>query len=163
MPPFTGVSHVALRVTDLDVSQRFYTEVLDFLLLLDVGFGRVCLHKPTGLTISLIRDQQMGGSRFGSGEIGLDHIGLPAETRDELVAWEERFVSAGVRFTPILDMPRGYFLRFRDPDGIPLEFQAPNDTYAAAMRDLRSRNVPDEERLALIEKMVGPQFEVQLN
>ena len=30
MPTFAGVDHLSLTVTDLDVSERFYTEVLDF-------------------------------------------------------------------------------------------------------------------------------------
>ena len=38
---FAGVSHVAFTVTDLDASQRFYTEVLDFVVVMDVGYGRI--------------------------------------------------------------------------------------------------------------------------
>jgi glyoxylase I family protein len=39
-----GVSHVAFTVTDLDVSERFYTEVLGFVVVLDPGYGRICMH-----------------------------------------------------------------------------------------------------------------------
>ena len=44
MVTFAGVSHVAFTVTDLDASERFYTEVLDFVVVLDVGYGRICMH-----------------------------------------------------------------------------------------------------------------------
>ena len=46
---FAGVSHLAFTVTDLDASQRFYTEVLDFVVVVDVGYGRTCMHPGTGL------------------------------------------------------------------------------------------------------------------
>ena len=45
MPSFAGVNHVALTVTDLDVSERFYTEVLGFRRVLDLGYGRLCMHQ----------------------------------------------------------------------------------------------------------------------
>jgi catechol-2,3-dioxygenase len=46
---FAGVSHLAFTVTDLDASQRFYTEVLDFVVVMDVGYGRICMHPGRGL------------------------------------------------------------------------------------------------------------------
>ena len=36
MPSFAGVNHVALSVTDLDVSDRFSTDVLGFRRVLDI-------------------------------------------------------------------------------------------------------------------------------
>ena len=62
MVTFAGVSHVALTVTDLDVSQRFYTEVLDFVAVMDVGYGRICMHPGTGFTLGLLKhDQHVAG------------------------------------------------------------------------------------------------------
>ena len=52
---FGGVDHVSLTVTDLNVSARFYTEVLGFTVVLDFGYGLACIHKTTGFTLSLIR------------------------------------------------------------------------------------------------------------
>jgi catechol 2,3-dioxygenase-like lactoylglutathione lyase family enzyme len=40
-PSFSGVDHVAFSVSDLDISQRFYTEVLDFVVVMDVGYARI--------------------------------------------------------------------------------------------------------------------------
>ena len=158
MPPFAGVNHFALSVTDLDVSQRFYSEVLGLLPVLDVGYGRVCMHKASGFTIGLMKHAQVLQAPFSELNPGLDHIGLAAADRDELVAWEARFRELGVVHSPIQDMPLGHHLNFRDPDGIALEFQAPNAMYAAALADLRSRDVSDSEVLANAAAMVGEDF-----
>ena len=37
MVTFAGVDHVAFTVTDLDVSERFYTELFGFVVVMDVG------------------------------------------------------------------------------------------------------------------------------
>ena len=155
MPAFAGVNHFALTVADLDVSQRFYTQVLGLLAVLDFGHGRVCMHKATGFTIGLVQHPEGKRTPFSELNTGLDHIGLTAADRDELVAWEERFRELGVPHTPIQDMPLGHHLNFRDPDGIALEFQAPSAMYAAAVADLRSRDVSDAEVLAAAAEMVG--------
>ena len=60
MVTFAGVDHVAFTVTDLDVSQRFYTQVLDFVLVMDVGYGRVCMHPTTGFVLALCETQPSG-------------------------------------------------------------------------------------------------------
>lgn len=158
MPTFAGINHVALSVADLDVSERFYTDVLGFLAVLDVGYGRVCMHKPTGFTIALIRHERDGRGGFEETNIGLDHLGLAAADREELVAWQERLEEAGVEHTPIQDMPLGYHLNFRDPDGIALEFQAPNAMYAAAVEEMQTQGLSDEAVLAAAEEMVGAEF-----
>jgi glyoxylase I family protein len=144
-PHFRGVDHFSLTVTDLDASERFYTQVLGFLVVLDFGYGRLVIHKPTGFTIGLMRHAEATGTAFSELQTGLDHIGLTAGSRDELVAWEQRFDAFGVEFTPIRDMDLGHHLNFRDPDGIALEFFAPNEVYAAALRELRARDITDSE------------------
>jgi catechol 2,3-dioxygenase-like lactoylglutathione lyase family enzyme len=62
-PGFKGVNHVAFTVTDLDVSQRFYTDVLGFLAVLDVGDVRVLMHqrlRAVGLDCSPLQDTPLG-------------------------------------------------------------------------------------------------------
>ena len=156
MPQFRGVNHFALSVTDLDRSTAFYTEVLGLVAVLDFGHGRICLHKASGFTIGLLRHPGAGGRPFTELHTGVDHIGLAAADRDELVAWEARFRTLGVVHTPIQDMPLGHHLNFRDPDGIALEFHAPTALYAAALAELKSREVPDAEVLARAETLLRP-------
>lgn len=136
MVTFAGVDHVSLTVTDLDASQRFYTEVLDFLLVLDVGYGRIFMHPGTGFTLSVMKHEGAHGGAFTELTTGLDHLGLTAGSRDELEEWERRFDESGVTYTPIRDMEFGFHLNFRDPDNIALELSAPNELLLAAKQAL---------------------------
>ena len=145
MVAFAGVSHVAFTVSDLTVSQRFYTSVLDFVAVLDVGYGRICIHRGTGFTIALLHHEGTTGDRFSPLRTGLDHLGLAVATRAELVQWEQRLQAAGVPYSPIQDMPLGHHLNFTDPDGIALELQAPNELYAAALVELRESALSDDD------------------
>jgi glyoxylase I family protein len=138
VPDFAGINHIALTVRDLDVSERFYCDLLDFMLILDVGYGRICIHRPSGFTIALLRPDGADGERFSPLRTGLDHIGLAASSREELVEWEQRLQVAQVAYTPIQDMPLGYHLNFADPDGIALEFQAPNAVFEGALMELKT-------------------------
>ena len=157
MVAFAGVSHVAFTVTDLVVSQRFYTTVLDFVPVLDVGYGRICMHPGTGFTIGLIRHVGARGERFSELTTGLDHLGLTASSRAELEAWERRFERYGVSHTPIRDMELGWHLNFRAPDGIALELDAPNELGLQAQRALAADPSP-AEIAAFVAAHLGPEY-----
>lgn len=156
MPTFAGVHHFALSVTDLDRSTRFYTDVLGLLAVLDFGHGRVCLDRRTGFSVALICHPGVAPGPFTELHPGLDHLGLTATSRDELVEWERRFQEMDVVHSPIQDMEFGSHLNFRDPDGIPLEFQTPNEAYTALLAHLRSGDVPDSELRDQAEQVLGP-------
>lgn len=136
MVTFAGVDHVSFTVSDLDVSHHFYSEVLDFILVLDVGYGRILMHPTTGFTLSLMKHEGAHGGAFTELTTGLDHIGLTAASREELEEWQLRFDECGVTYTPIRDMEFGFHLNFRDPDDIALELSAPNDLLIAAKQAL---------------------------
>jgi glyoxylase I family protein len=155
MPTFAGINHVALTVTDLDVSERFYTEVLGFRRVLDVGHGRITIDAATGFTLALLRHPDAVGGSFTELATGLDHLGLAAADRGELEEWEARLRDAGVPYTPIRDMPLGHHLNFRDPDGIALELYAPSEAYAAALAELRTRDLDDDELQDAARRLVG--------
>ena len=155
---FTGVSHVAFTVTDLDASQRFYTEVLDFVVVMDVGYGRICMHPGTGFALSLLRHEGAHGGPFTELRTGLDHLGLVASSREELEAWERHFDEHGVTYTPIRDMEMGHHLNFRDPDGIALEFDAPNELAMKAQRVLASGHTTPAEIAAFVAEHFGPEY-----
>jgi len=158
MVAFAGVSHVAFTVTDLDASERFYTDVLDFVVVLDVGYGRICMHPATGFTLGLIRHEGAHGGSFSELRTGLDHLGLVASSRAELEEWERRFDQHGVTYTPIRDMEMGYHLNFRDPDGIALEFDAPNELALTAQSALASGQTSPEEIAAFVAEHLGPEY-----
>lgn len=52
-------------------------------------------------------------------------------------------------------MELGHHLNFRDPDGIALELYAPNARMAAALHELRTRDVSRDEVLAMAEQLAG--------
>ena len=155
MPAFAGIDHLSLTVTDLDVSERFYCEVLDFAGLVDFGYVRILMHRASGFVLSLVRHEGGDGGPFSELHTGVDHIGLTAGSCDELLAWEERFRAEGVVFTPVREMTFGHHLNFRDPDGIALEFSVANDLYEDCLRELRDRDVPRAEIQARVEEMLG--------
>ena len=155
---FAGISHVAFTVTDLDASQRFYTEVLDFVVVMDVGYGRICMHPGTGFTLTLLKHEGAHGGSFTELSTGLDHLGLVASSREELEAWERRFDEHGVTYTPIRDMEMGHHLNFRDPDGIALEFDAPNELAMKAQRVLASGQTTPAEIAAFVAEHFGPDY-----
>jgi glyoxylase I family protein len=144
MPAFHGVDHAVLTVTDLDRSEEFYWDVLGFLPVMDFGYGRILVNRKTGFSLGIVKHEGAKGGPFTELTTGLDHLGLAAESREELVEWEEVFRAKGVEFTPIRDMELAYHLNFRDPDHIALELSAPNDIYKAALAALRS-DISDSE------------------
>jgi glyoxylase I family protein len=156
-PTFAGIDHIALTVTDLDVSTKFYRELLDFIPVLDFGYGRVLLHK-SGFSLGLMKPPEGTGARFSELNTGVDHLGLAAASREELVEWEARLDAAGVTYTPIQDMELSYSLNFKDPDGIAWELSASTETYAAALTRLREEDLTHEEILAEAARLVGPDY-----
>lgn len=155
MPTFAGIDHVALTVTDLDVSTRFYRDLLDFIPVLDFGYGRVLLHK-SGFSLGLMCPPEGHGGPFSELNTGVDHVGLAAANREELVEWEARLQAAGVTYSPIQDNPLSSSLNFKDPDGIALEFSVSTDIYAAALTRLREEDLTHEAILAEAARLVGP-------
>jgi glyoxylase I family protein len=145
MPTFAGIDHLSLSVTDLDRSQRFYADVLDFVPIVDFGYARILLHRPTLFMLAIVRHEGGSSEPFTELVTGVDHLGFVAADRDELVEWEKRFDALGVEYTPIRDMEFGYHLNFRDPDNIALELQAPNEVMAGWLEELAERDIPVEE------------------
>ena len=152
MVTFAGVDHFSLTVTDLDVSERFYTQVLDFVRVLDVGYGRILMHPGTGFTLAVMTHEGARGGPFTELTTGLDHLGLAAASRDELEEWERRFDELGVTYTPIRDMELGFHLNFRDPDNIALELSAPNELFLAAKEALAAGQTSQADINAFLEE-----------
>jgi len=145
MVAFAGVDHVSFSVTDLDRSERFYTDVFDLIRVMDFGNGRILLHRHTGFMFAIATHDGAQGAPFTELATGLDHLAFSAESRDELVAWEKKLHALGITYTPIRDMELGYHLNFRDPDNIALEINAPNDVLAAWLAEFKQREVPQQE------------------
>ena len=156
MVTFSGVDHVSLSVTDLDASERFYTTLFGFVVVMDVGYGRVCMHPSTGFILALIKHPEAHGGRFTELHTGMDHIGFGAASRGELEEWERRFDEHGVTYTPIRDMEMGYHLNFRDPDGIALELSASNELLLTAQQLMAAGDVSAADIADFVAENLSP-------
>jgi glyoxylase I family protein len=141
MPTVTQprLHHLALTVTDLDASVRWYEAVFGVHLLMDVphpgGVGTILADPDRQLMIALHRHQTNDGQLFGETTTGLDHAGFAVPTRGDLELWQQHLEANGVApsatadkpltQSPIADEPYASVLVFRDPDNIQLELFAP--------------------------------------
>jgi catechol 2,3-dioxygenase-like lactoylglutathione lyase family enzyme len=133
MPEFTGVSHVELTVRDADRSAAWYERVLCMTLLGEfpdlatpgVSARIVQVMNPAvGLAFGLIQHDAVEDGEFSEFRVGLDHLALAVESRDELERWAEHLDACGVPHSGISDHPYGSVVVFRDPDNIQLELFA---------------------------------------
>ena len=160
MPRHSGVDHLTLTVTDLDVSTQFYEEVMGLLPLLDFGYGRLLMDRKTGFTIAVTLPEGAQGERFTHLATGLDHVGFGVDSVEELQEWERHLQQHGVEHTPITDGGMSFHLNFKDPDGIALEITASGAPYAAAMDLLRNNDLSDDEIRAYAAQLLGPELVV---
>ncbi len=160
MPRHTGVSHFTFTVTDLEVSTRFYADVMGLLPLLDFGYGRLLMDRRTGFTIAVALPPDAQGGRFTHLATGLDHLGFGVDSVEELEEWVRHLDEHGVEHSPITDGGMSMHLNFRDPDGIALEITASGAPYAAAIELLRSTELSDDAIRDFAAQMLGPEMVV---
>src|SRR6478609_6514884 len=158
MPRHTGVSHFTFTVTDLEVSTRFYADVMGLLPLLDFGYGRLLMDRRTGFTIAVALPPDAQGGRFTHLATGLDHLGFGVDSVEELEEWVRHLDEHGVERSPITDGGMSMHLNFRDPDGIALEITASGAPYAAAIELLRSTELSDDAIRDFAAQMLGPEM-----
>lgn len=131
--------HIALTVTDVDASIRWYEDIFGVKYLMDVphegGVGKLMADESHQLMIVLHRHETNDGAAFAEQRTGLDHVGFMVPTRADLQAWQTHLETNGVARrssaaepstqSPITDESYGSVLVFRDPDNIQLEFFSP--------------------------------------
>jgi glyoxylase I family protein len=131
--------HIALTVTDVDASVRWYEKVFNIAYRVDAphpgGVGKMLSDDQWQLIIVLHRHDANQRERFIETRTGLDHVGLLVEDREQLDEWQAHLEENGVKRSeaadrpltqsPIVDEPFGSVLVFRDPDNIQLELSAP--------------------------------------
>jgi glyoxylase I family protein len=129
MRSFPAVTHVAVTVSDLDVSVPWYTRLFgaDAVLDEDTGpFRHVVFAIGGGQLFGLHQfpDGEWAGE-FNPRRAGLDHVAFACADRAGLQHWVDRLAALGIKHGGIVDAHYGSGLSFKDPDGIALEFFAP--------------------------------------
>lgn len=124
-----GVHHVTLTVTDVQRSREFYTTILNFQPVAEVGPRLLLSNGGMGLVIGPAPDpaHALSGDRFDENRVGLDHLSLSVGSRADLDEAVRIFDARGVPHGEIEDLGAGaglYVLAFRDPDNIQLELSA---------------------------------------
>jgi glyoxylase I family protein len=130
MPAFPSFTHVAVTVTDLDRSTRWYSALFGTEPVLDEDEQSGTYHHSVyliggGQLFGLHKHVTAGGGAFNERDAGLDHIAFACADRSELESWGTRLDELGIKHGDIVDAHYGSGLAFRDPDGIALEFFAP--------------------------------------
>jgi glyoxylase I family protein len=130
VPEFPPIAHVAVTVTDLERSTRWYSELLAAEPVLDEdeqagGFHHTVFALSGGQLLGLHTHPRGTGDKFEEYRTGLDHLAFACRDRAELGSWAERLDELGILHGAIKDAHYGSGLSFRDPDGIALEFFAP--------------------------------------
>jgi glyoxylase I family protein len=125
------VHHMALTVTDLARSERFYTGLLGFQKLIDLSDTRVLLANSGGMILALTTapdpTQAPQNDRFNENRVGLDHLSFSVADHTALENAARLLDKHGVPRGEIKDLAglKLYVLAFRDPDNIQLELTAP--------------------------------------
>ena len=131
MPKLNRVLETALYVTDLERAASFYGDILELpcihsdqrMRAFDVGGNGVLLLFPEGGSLKPI--ETPGGSIPPHDGQGPMHVAFSID-RDELDAWQQHLVEAGVALEGRTQWPRGgASVYFRDPDGHLLEIATP--------------------------------------
>jgi len=130
-PRIAGMNHVGISVTNLERSIRFYCDVLGAAMVRQpyggerAAFsGRMAILALGSHVLDLFEHSANHGERFEPARTGLDHIGLTANSSDELHAWAGWLESCDVACSPIREVENnmGALFDFADPDGIQWEF-----------------------------------------
>jgi glyoxylase I family protein len=126
-----AVHHQALTVTDLKRSQDFYTSLLGFQVIMELGPTRVLMSNGGALLAvgtAPDPDRAISGDRFDENRVGLDHLSFALESLAELEQAARLLDEQGVSRGEIRDLGDALgicVLAFRDPDNIQLELTAP--------------------------------------
>ncbi len=132
MPVFPAFAHVAVTVTDLELSTRWYARLFDAEPVLDEdeeigGFHHTVFAIGGGQLFGLHTHPvaPAPGDGFDEHRSGLDHVAFACRDRQELQTWTDRLDEIGIVHGGIVDAHYGSGVSVRDPDNIALEFFAP--------------------------------------
>ena len=125
-----SVHHLTLTVCNVQQSLQFYTGVMGFLFVMDIGPRKLLSNGSVALVLAPPPDpsQAISDDQFNENRVGLDHVSFNVAGRGELEAALRLLDQSGVSHGEIKDLGPAlgiYVLAFRDSDNIQLELTAP--------------------------------------
>lgn len=130
--PQTRIGHVHLKVSDLERSIRFYSEILGFEVTQRYGSQAAFLsaggyHHHIGLNTW----QSLGGPPAPTRSAGLFHVAILFPTRRDLAAAFKNILEHGLSIDGASDHGVSEAIYFRDPDqnGIEIYWDRPQDEW----------------------------------
>jgi catechol 2,3-dioxygenase-like lactoylglutathione lyase family enzyme len=131
MPTYNGVNHLAMVTGDMDMTTRFWRDLLGLRLV--VGLGRKGyrhyffeISKTDMIAffewpdVEKIPDKDHGVPV--KGPVAFDHVSIGVESVDDLVEIKDRLTAAGEWVSEIIDHGFIYSIYAFDPNHIPIEF-----------------------------------------
>ena len=111
-PPLLGIRHVALYVGDLEAAERFWTEVMGYVVEWRPDPDNVYLHGARD-NLALHRKDVPGDGR-------LDHIGIAVPAPGDVDAWADHLQAHGVvlKASPRTHRDGSRSLYFHGPEGL---------------------------------------------
>jgi catechol 2,3-dioxygenase-like lactoylglutathione lyase family enzyme len=119
-------------VTNVPRAREFYSNILGFQLVMELGPKTIMANGSTVLALNLAYDatQSPPNDRFTENRAGLDHVSFTVANRAELEKAVQIFDQNNVSHGEINDLGHAglpiFVLAFRDPDNIQLELTAPH-------------------------------------
>jgi catechol 2,3-dioxygenase-like lactoylglutathione lyase family enzyme len=123
-----GIHHIKIPVTDLVRSRSWYERVFDLEPLMEFrdehdGVVRGVSYRSQGGFALALREHPDAAR----GIAGFDPFAIMLRGRSDAEHWAARLDQLGVAHSPLIPVPIGWILAFKDPDGIELRFYTLNE------------------------------------
>jgi len=119
-----GIHHLAIRVTDYERSKHFYIDTLGFNKIMEQPGLCLFLAGNTPIGILGSENKTPAGDQFDPYRVGLDHLAIGCENKEDLNAIAEALKQNGIENTGIKQDPTldKDYIAFKDPDRISWEY-----------------------------------------
>lgn len=177
VPP-RGVNHVVLNVRDLDVSHRFWTEVMGFRFVGELhgrpfrmrfysgvdSQGDVTHHDLALAEVPAAPDAEEGGERWSLAprRVGLNHVAVAWPDRESWLRQLAHLQACGVPFLRRVNHGMTHSVYIADPDGHGIEvlYELPREVWEGGIEAAlnHAESLPTEDEAALVDRTDNPVF-----
>lgn len=123
-PKTTGIHHISLRCRNMEITKKFYQNIIGLSLVLDTAELIAFVAGPAIIAFRKASPKNGKDTVFNPFNIGMDHLALGCESKAELERVAKGLTDAGVENTGVkLDETlQKMYVAFKDPDRIQWEF-----------------------------------------